>query len=66
MLDTRAQLVALQMAFESLAELIDVNDGFCATYVEEMVICCLSSEVSPKLSRVYADQLTIIMVELWA
>ena len=39
MWDTRfLQLVALNMALDSLAELIDVNDGIRATYIEELVL----------------------------
>jgi hypothetical protein len=46
MSDTRAQLVALQLAFDSLAAFIDENDGIRASYMEELVMsyCSLSSE----------------------
>ena len=36
MSDTRAQLVALQLAFDSLAAFIDENDGIRASYMEEL------------------------------
>ena len=46
MMDTRAQLVALQLAFDSLASFVDSNDGIRAAYMEEFVMyyCCLSAE----------------------
>ena len=44
--DARAHLVALQLAFDSLAAFIDENDGIRASYMEELVMsyCSLSSE----------------------
>ena len=46
MLDTTAQLMALQLAFDSLAAFIDENDGIRASYMEELVMsyCSLSLE----------------------
>ena len=46
MSDTRAQLVALQLAYDSLAAFIDENDGIRASYMVELVIsyCSLSSQ----------------------
>ena len=46
MSNTTAQLVALQLAFDSLAAFIDENDGIRASYMEELVMsyCSLSSE----------------------
>ena len=48
MIDTQTQVVALQLAFDSLADFIDEHDGIRANYMEEMVMsyCCLSSEFS--------------------
>ena len=47
MSDTRAQLVALQLAFDSLAAFIDENDGIRASHMEELVMsyCSLSLEL---------------------
>ena len=46
MSDTRAQLVAFQLAFDSLAAFIDENNGIRASYTEDLVLsyCSLSSE----------------------
>ena len=46
MSDTRAQLLALQLAFDSLAAFVDENDGIRAPYMEELVMsyCSLSSD----------------------
>ena len=46
MSDTRAQPVAQQLAFDSLATFLDENDGIRASYMEELVMsyCSLSSE----------------------
>ena len=46
MSETRAQLAALQLAFDSLAAFIDENDGIRDPYMEALVMsyCSLSSD----------------------
>ena len=48
MADTRAQLVALQLAFESLATFIDADDGIRAAFMGKFFTsyCCLLEELT--------------------